>query len=219
MATVKITQDLLSRTRKVIDRMSENEVKTFAPTYDQDVRADASHLYHLCTWGEENVPLVNQIPREWLSPIESATVYVECEGYESPLMVHVSGLSRAFRRPHPDRWGGNIAPKCTEQFLQDLPAHMTGRDEILKQVDVAKTAHAIRSKWKKIAEDIESFLDTCSTLNEAIKLFPNIRMYINRDDLERHDRKVERSVKRKEIVENLDMDSLTAAAVASRLSI
>jgi hypothetical protein len=43
-------------------------------------------------------------------------------------------------------------------------------------------------------------------------------MYVQRDDLERLDRKVERFSERKKIVEEMATDELTAAAIAARLA-
>lgn len=219
MATVKITQDLLTRTRRKVEHMRDTEIASLVPSFGKRETIDVSHIYHLCTWGEENIPLVNQIPQDWLLPADDADFRVECDEFEDPIRLTVQGLTRAFRRPTTDRWGNDSVAKCTESFLRGLPSHMTGLHDLLNNLEGAKTVQGLVQKWQKVAIDVEDFLSKCSTLNEAIKLFPNIRMYTHKDDLERHDRKLEKSVKRKEIVENLDMDSLTAAAVASRLSI
>lgn len=219
MATVKITQDLLTRTRRKVEHMRDTEITSLVPDLHKRHTIDVSHVYHLCTWGEENLPLINQIPRDWLVNADDAEFRVKCDGFEDPIRLTVQGMSRAFRRPTTDRWGGDSIAKCTEDFLRGLPSHMTGLQELRDKLEGAKTAQTLRQKWHKIGTDVEDFLSKCSTLNEAIKLFPNIRMYASDSDLERHDRKAEKSAKRKEIVENLDMDSLTAAAVASRLSI
>ena len=219
MATVKITQDLLTRTRRKVEHMRDTEITSLVPELHKRHTIDVSHIYHLCTWGEENLPLINQIPHDWLVNADDAEFRVKCDGFEDPISIAVQGMSRAFRRPTTDRWGGDSIAKCTEDFLRGLPSHMTGLQELRDKLEGAKTAQTLRQKWHKISKDVEDFLSKCSTLNEAIKLFPNIRMYASDSDLERHDRKAEKSAKRKEIVENLDMDSLTAAAIASKLSI
>jgi hypothetical protein len=219
MATVKITQDLLTRTRRKVEHMRDTEITSLVPELHKRHTIDVSHIYHLCTWGEENLPLINQIPHDWLVNADDAEFRVKCDGFEDSIRLTVQGMSRAFRRPTADRWGGDSSAKCTEDFLRGLPSHMTGLHDLLNKLEGAKTAQTLRQKWHKIATDVEDFLSKCSTLNEAIKLFPNIRMYASDSDLERHDRKAEKSAKRKEIVENLDMDSLTAAAIASKLSI
>jgi hypothetical protein len=219
MATVKITQDLLARTRNKVEHMRDTEIASIVPSFGKRETINVSHIYHLCTWGEENIPLVNQIPQDWLVRAEDADFRIKCDEFEEPIRLTVQGLTRAFRRPTADRWGGDSVAHCTESFLRGLPSHMTGLHDLLNKLEGAKTAQELKQKWLKISIDVEDFLSKCSTLNEAIKLFPNIRMYASASDLERHDRKAEKSAKRKEIVENLDMDSLTAAAVASRLSI
>jgi len=219
MATVKITQDLLTRTRRKVEHMRDTEITSLVPELHKRHTIDVSHIYHLCTWGEENLPLINQIPHDWLVNADDAEFRVKCDGFEDSIRLTVQGMSRAFRRPTADRWGGDSIAHCTESFLRGLPSHMTGLHDLLNKLEGAKTAQELKQKWLKISIDVEDFLSKCSTLNEAIKLFPNIRMYASASDLERHDRKAEKSAKRKEIVENLDMDSLTAAAIASKLSI
>lgn len=218
MATVKITNDLLERTSRKVDHMRDVEIKSLAPSFGMRTYMDVSHIYHLCTWGEDYIPLINQIPESWLVKTEEASFRIKCEGYTDDIRVAAKGLSRAFNPPTTERWGHSGVAGCTEEFLLGLPSHMTGLTELRAELQVAKTAEDLRLKWKKIGADVSEFLKKCTTLNEAIKLFPNIRMYINLDDLERHDRKIEKSANRKSIVENLDMDSLTAAAIASKLS-
>jgi hypothetical protein len=63
-----------------------------------------------------------------------------------------------------------------------------------------------------------AFLGKCKSLNEALKLWPGVKMYIPREYIERVERKVERKVREKEILEDTPVDTLTAAAIAARLS-
>ena len=218
MATVKITQDLLTRTRRKVEQMQDTEVMSLVPELHKRHTIDVSHIYHLCTWGEENIPLINQIPHDWLVNAEDADFRIKCDEFEEPIRLAVQGLTRAFRRPTSDRWGGDSIANCTESFLCGLPSHMTGLHDLLNKLEGAKTAQTLRQKWKKIGKDVEDFLSKCSTLNEAAKIFPAVRMYIHSDDLERLDRKTSASAKRKDDIENIDFDSLAAAAVASKLS-
>jgi hypothetical protein len=77
---------------------------------------------------------------------------------------------------------------------------------------------AINARWEKIKVDIDEFLQKCKSLNEAVKLFPGVRMYIHYDDRERLDRKLERPAQRAKIVESYDTEGLTAAAIAAKLA-
>jgi ribosomal protein L35AE/L33A len=76
----------------------------------------------------------------------------------------------------------------------------------------------IDARWAKIETDIVEFLNKCKSLNEAAKLVPNVVMYIHSDDMERLNRKVERQSQRKAIVQSVDTEGLTAAAIAAKLS-
>jgi hypothetical protein len=77
---------------------------------------------------------------------------------------------------------------------------------------------ALNARWKKVSEDISEFLEKCKSLNEAVKLFPGVRMYISAEDAERLDRKVERAAQRKAIVHSYDTEGLIAAAIAAKLA-
>jgi hypothetical protein len=74
------------------------------------------------------------------------------------------------------------------------------------------------ARWEKIKTDIDEFLDKCKSLNEAVKLFPGVRMYIHSEDIERLERKLERPTQRAKIVEDVDTEGLTAAAIAAKLA-
>jgi hypothetical protein len=102
--------------------------------------------------------------------------------------------------------------------LLAMPDTVLGRAEALAAWEENKQVVALKTKWDKVEKDILEFLGKCKTLNEAVRLFPGVRMYVQRDDLERLDRKVERFSERKKIVEEMATDELTAAAIAARLA-
>jgi hypothetical protein len=98
-----------------------------------------------------------------------------------------------------------------------MPEDTPGRAEILQRWENELVVRSINERWSKITKDVTEFLDKCKSLNEAVKLFPTVRMYIHSQDLERLDRKVERPSQRKAIVLDVDTDGLTAAAIAAKL--
>jgi hypothetical protein len=98
-----------------------------------------------------------------------------------------------------------------------MPEVVAGRSEALQAWEENKQVTTIKEKWAKVEKDILEFLNKCKTLNEAVKLFPGVRLYVQHDDLERLDRKVERLSERKKIVAEMATDELTAAAIAAKL--
>jgi hypothetical protein len=79
----------------------------------------------------------------------------------------------------------------------------------------------IKDRWQKHENQLREFLKSCKSLNEAIKLWPDIRRYVPADDLARHDEKVVKEKRdQSEAMRKLaamDLDSLAASTVLSRM--
>lgn len=220
MATVYITQELKQRTISMISKMCNQEINNDVPGYSDSKQVDAAQLYHMGCWGKDHVHLINVIPKDWLRVDKSCRINVRCED-ENGVEV---GFSQSFEastpmfysRPSIDYW--NCADsKLSLNDVRAMPEDTPGRAEILQRWENELVVRSINERWSKITTDVIEFLDKCKSLNEAVKLFPTVRMYIHRQDLERLDRKVERPSQRKAIVLDVDTDGLTAAAIAAKL--
>jgi hypothetical protein len=139
------------------------------------------------------------------------------DGSDIKTSVRFTGLTMAYQRPSKDYWNRSASELTIEQ-LRAMPEDMLGRSELLARWDDAVIELALNARWAKVSDDISEFLKKCKSLNEAVKLFPGVRMYISAEDAERLDRKVERQSQRKLIVESYDTDGLTAAAIAAKLA-
>lgn len=218
MATVGITKELRDRVSSVIKKMKDREIKADVPDYDKTINVDATYLFHYGCWGKEHMHLVHEIPHDWLSPTSENNIVLKGEsddGAELRTYVRFSGL-KAYLRPTSSYYNKS---DCTIDLdeLRVMPEVIAGRAELLQRWEEELQVSEIEKRWRKIANDIDDFLKKCKTLNEAVKLFPGVRLYIDADDLERLDRKVERMTQRKKIVEEMATDELTAAAIASKL--
>lgn len=220
MATVYITKELITRVQQVIDRMRKAERANDLPNLDKNCLSDASQLYNIGCWSAQHVHLKDVIPKDWIQNVTDADVNVRGtleDGSEIKTSIRFSGMTMAYQRPSKDYWHKSVSEMTIEQ-LRSLPEDMPGRSELLQRWDDAVMEFALNARWEKVSDDISDFLKKCKSLNEAVKLFPNVRMYIDRDDIERLDRKVERAAQRKAIVHSYDTDGLTAAAIAAKLA-
>jgi hypothetical protein len=218
MATIGITKELRDRVGSVIRNMERREIKSDVPDYEQSYSVDTTYLYHYGCWGKEHMHLVHDIPHDWLGKVTEARISLKGvldDGRILSTNVNFTGLN-AFQRPSDSYYSKGSSTLNLEE-LRAMPEVVAGRAELLKRWDEAVQVHYINERWAKILNDIDEFLDKCKTLNEAVKLFPGVRLYIHADDLERLDRKVERASQRRKIVEELAVDELTAAAIASKL--
>lgn len=220
MATVYITKELITRTQGIIEKMRMAERASDLPNIDKKIQVDASQLYNIGCWDAEHVHLKDIIPKDWLVRVSDANVSVLGvleDGRELSTHVQFTGLTMAYTRPSKDYWNKSSSELTVDQ-LRALPEDMPGRSELLARWDDAVLEFALNARWEKVKDDISEFLKKCKSLNEAVKLFPGVRMYIDLEDIERLDRKVERATQRKLIVESYDTEGLTAAAIAAKLA-
>lgn len=220
MATVGITQDLRNRVKTKINGMRKAERYSDVPNIDKTITLDASKLYNIGCWGEKHVHLLDQIPKDWLSKVDDANVTVKGtldDGVTMATSVRFTGMTTAYARPRNDYYNRTNS-ELALAFVQALPEETAGRAELLQRWDESIIALEIDKRWGKIEEEIDTFLSKCKSLNEAVKLFPGVRMYIHSDDIERLDRKLERPSQRKAIVLDVDTEGLTAAAIAAKLA-
>jgi hypothetical protein len=220
MATVYITKELINRVKTRINAMRRSERNSDVPNIDKNAMVDASQLFNLGCWGEKYVNLINQIPKDWLCKLEDANVNIKGvldDGRHISTGVRFNGLKTAYARPK-DSYYSKTDSDLTLDFVRALPEETVGRAELLQRWEESIIALEIDTKWGKVETDITEFLNKCKSLNEAVKLFPNVTMYIHSEDIERLNRKVERVSQRKEIVHDYDTEGLTAAAIAAKLA-
>jgi len=220
MATVYITQELINRVKSKINGMRRAERNSDVPNIDKNVVADASHLFNIGCWGEKHVHLVNQIPKDWLAKMDDANINIKGAMEDGTLLatnIRFNGMKSAYARPK-DSYYAKTDSELTIDYIRALPEETVGRAELLQRWEESIIALGIDTRWAKVETDITEFLNKCKSLNEAVKLFPNVTMYLHHEDIERLNRKIERTSQRKAIVEAVDTEGLTAAAIAAKLS-
>jgi hypothetical protein len=219
MATVNITKEFKERVQDRIRGMHRKELEAELPNLNKAHSIDAHYLYHYGCWGKDYMHLVHEIPKDWLAKITDAHVEIhgaDDDGKAVSCSVRFTGMN-AHQRPKDSYYGHTRSVVQYEQLLA-MPDVVAGRAEALAAWEENKQVVFLKAKWDKVEKDILEFLGKCKTLNEAVRLFPGVRMYVQRDDLERLDRKVERFSERKKIVQEMATDELTAAAIAARLA-
>jgi hypothetical protein len=220
MATVGISKDLINRVEAKIMGMRKAERSSDLPHIDKNYSIDASKLYNIGCWGAQHFHLLDLIPKDWLTKSPEASITVTGwtdEGAALKTSVRFTGMTFAYQRPR-DNYYNRQDSELTLDEVRSFPEETPGRAELLQRWDDAVIEKAIIARWEKVNTDITEFLNKCKSLNEAVKLFPGVRMYIHYEDLERLDRKAERPTQRAKIVEAVDTEGLTAAAIAAKLA-
>ena len=220
---VAISNDLITRVEEAITKMCNSEVRAAIPSESAAPKGDASALFNLGCWGKEHIHLLHVLPQDWLAEEGCPSIKVkgttlDNNGNEINVSVEASfnGARSAFRRPSSDYWNRGVSEFSIDE-LRALPETYFGRDHLLLCYEQEETRQIIKARWSKIREDITSFLRKCKSLNEATKLFPAVKMYLDPNDVKRVETKVSRAP-REELVKDIDTGAMTAAAIAARLS-
>lgn len=219
MATVYITQELTKNIHRVIHRMRDNEVESSAPDCDRSITVNAAEMLNRLAWGD-HYHLMSQLPKDWLRQPSGADINVITDttedGEQTKFAVSFSGLTGYYERPTADRWGAP-RPECTQAWLEQ---HMqfTGAFEAMEKLKVLKNRKEIHEKWDKTFGDISTFLSKCKSLNEGLKVWPGLQLYIPSQYMDRINTKVERKARAEQLVADVDLEELTAAAIAAKLS-
>lgn len=176
-------------------------------------------------WGE-HLHLRNQIPKGWKNDSSSIrlrfnttsfTTKVEADGSvtETPISCdfNVEAPSGAkFDFPPNGYWHN------THLIHPDYYAH----SDIKPAIDYGNAKAEIELRWQKVGQKVVSFFQSCKSMNEAVKLWPECKMYIDSNDIARYEFKVVKSGNKDseaaKILASMDTDELVGAAVAARFT-
>lgn len=217
MATVNITDRLINDVRNTIQNMRRAEIEAEYPHHDADCTLDASAIYNEAEWGQ-HLHLMAQFPKEWLYPVKRAyfSISGEIDGKPVKTSVSIPNMASAYVRPNKDRYSMDRA-EVTQAALQARGCAASAF--LLKRLEDQAGVAVLMDKWARVEKDVVEFLRKCKSLNEAIKLLPNIKLYVPKADIERVETKAESTrARREKIVAEVPVEEITAAAMAARLS-
>lgn len=217
MATVLISERLIADVKSNITRMANAEVTAACLTHGETVTTPCEELFNFVHWGK-HLHLRDMMPKDWLSTGTHFTLRVKAKG-DLTLSVSFASQPPLYYHPSANTYGPNRNATITEEEL--APLTLPGADKVRTMLKDYRTQVEITTRWLGVETDVITFLKKCKSLNEALKLLPNMRLYISKDDLARVDHKQERPKERREkLVSEIGQraDELTAAAMAARLS-
>ncbi|NVN99262.1 MAG: hypothetical protein HXX17_08060 [Geobacteraceae bacterium] len=77
-------------------------------------------------------------------------------------------------------------------------------------------------RWDAVNKQVVNFLNNCKSVNEAIKLWPDVVRYLPKEAIDKVNTKSEKAVKNEsnalEALKALDMDSINASTVLARMA-
>ena len=77
-------------------------------------------------------------------------------------------------------------------------------------------------RWEAVSKQVTEFLKSCKSLNEAVKLWPDVTRYISKDDMDRLEKnapKAQKEVsKAMEALKAMDLDAINASTELARMA-
>ena len=124
----------------------------------------------------------------------------------------VAPLKYAYYADHPHV---ELELKSTDDVICSLP-------ETQKLEEALYLRKECQDRWDKVKKQMTTFVEQCKSLNEAVKLFPDLRRYLNKNLLERLDAKVTKTKSAEsdaaKALASLDVEALNASTVLARMA-
>jgi hypothetical protein len=189
MATVRISKDLLESVKHQIDVVS-NSVHTATieprnPLSSIEFKNKVAEAALLQAWkGYEHLRTV--VPVAWLKKVESLDVRI--------------GASEEYKIP-----GSFIVPPTTKGYgsyvditipVEDAPSEVT---QALRSYSKLEEDH--ENKFVAVKQKVISFLKSCKSVNDAVKKYPDVALYLSKSVLSKLEEVSERKAREKEAQE------------------
>ena len=215
MATVMVSRALLDEIRAKVHSMKNQEIETLNIEYTQP-----------------DIPVQWLVDELWGDRVHLLKLYLQTHKGGNALYVIDRGSRVDVTVKHPE-FGrmqvGNYSPKEYEKFVlppewrrhSNMPSVNLTEDHPYAQgvIEYNLKMREVRLKYDTIYNQLAEYLNSCPSLNAAVKGLPEIAMYIPREYKDRMERKVERAKTERVAAsaENVDVGSLVTAAVAFRI--
>lgn len=213
MAYVAISERLRDEVRRNINMKRSAELNLLPTPGAVIIQSDDPRIIEQF-WGE-HAHLRDVIPREWCAKADSLSIRTmynkvpDDPATQDTLIFNVGIVGGTiYLPPRSDTY----SPKLS--VPNDAP-------EVAEHVRKSQEQFAIGNKWRKVHEDVMTFLQNCKSLNEALKLWPDLRIYIPQSALDKCE---EKSVKAKaaesramEILKSIDTGHAISSAVMVRI--
>ena len=215
MAFVAISKDFMQRVEGKIENMRRAEIQTLGNDRPE-LALHATDPFFMQTIWKEHAHLHAQMPSDWIG--------------------HQETIRLKFRVPEANRMAEHknwfdFRIRCTSQDGFPVPPRFNSYDEkecdgtnplLASILDYAVKLNEIDSRWDTVARKVTEFLRACKSANEAIKLWPDVKVYFHADDVQRLEVKAVRAGSKDSAaaaaLAGIDTGEIMGAAVIARLS-
>lgn len=217
MAYVAISNNLLESTQSNINKMRDKEKAAVTAPPERITVPNKDANLELLIWGN-HLHLRDQMPNEWKKTYNriNARVHYEWAPEKKGSFDFVFESIDPIEVPQCNEnsyYGHNISVPETSHLLPQQARDAIEFQKFCRQTD---------DKWDGIKQQVSDFLRAAKSLNEALKLWPALSLYISDHYIDRVNNNPKRektASKAEEIMASISIDQLTAAAVASKLTV
>ena len=211
MAYVAISGELKTSVKEQIKNLERKDVGAI-PDVPSSVSLDTiPEDLKDKVWGEHR-HLEAMMPKDWKVYRDDLTLKVKFVSDDS--IVHNTTFEVMFKGdtlPCPPNTRPYSFAVEVDEYYPMVAEYLVYRKKVAE----------VETRWNKVKVDVMKFLENCKSLNEAIKLWPDIRIYIPKQYIERIEKKAERAVSNTsalDILKGIDTDGAVAAAIGARLA-
>lgn len=190
MATVNITDTLLDEVGSRVNQMANDAAKTGylkkSPDSNKPLIAALLRVSEEM-WYADAPQLKGVVPQEWLCEIDRLDYNIKMprkdetgSSRDIDIIVRTTGKWRV--------------PACIDHSYEyctmSITLHALPVELQSELLEYAKERDDHTAKYEAVHHQVKAFLKSCTTLNAAVKKFPNIAMYIPQSYIDRMNKKV-----------------------------
>jgi hypothetical protein len=170
-------------------------------------------------WGEDKA-IMSSIPVSFTHQVSSIRVNLIVPNEDGTVSDSWKSRTEFYIKPNV---GVFVAPN-RESNPSELQINSLAIDDpfVKEWMDYKITMRDINLKWDKLTRQVTTFIEGCKSLNEALKLWPDVRLYIPIKYMERVEKKVEKSnavsSSAVDALKNIDTDFAVGAVVGARMA-
>ena len=210
MAYVAISQSLRQDVRSRINSLKSVELSTVPSNEDKQHVNHITDAHLKQVWGPYH-HLIDVTPSEWKKSIRNVEL-------KSVKVFPVDGGTVEIKATRNLEFNPEIsAPPIADRY--GFSVLVSNEDpDMAALLEAGMQRHAVKCKWDKIEKQVSQFLLSCKSLNEGLKLWPDLRVYIPQSYLDRVEIKVarEKSSAAADALKNVDTDLAVSSAVTAR---
>lgn len=226
MAYVAISRDLIESVKNTLKALQDAELATCPPSdavietaceKDSEFLALVQNLVLDALWkGKEDIRAIAGTRLNLIRDNKAVVSFMNTDG--TALQSNVS-----ITRPV-DGWPAFTFVRKDSFYTQSPEATVTITDHpvFVQARDAASIRQECMGRWSSVRTQVIGFIEKCKSLNEAIKLWPDIVKYVPDMYIERVEKKAERSKPSEsdaaKALASIDMDAVAASVTLARMA-